>query len=136
MLVSCPKPQTEYVPRLRLLFIALEAVFTWVFWALPKPDNNYGFPKSVTWDRSTLAWKGASSHNPLRGIVEGTSDLDRAGGQPEEQTELRTDVNLSEFLRRDGIARMMEKEKQVEMAEAKEAGCEEDHGHFPRNRFR
>lgn len=29
--VSCPLPQAEYVPYLRILFIVLEAVFTWVF---------------------------------------------------------------------------------------------------------
>lgn len=43
-------------------------------------------------------------------------------GQPDvKRTGLNTNVNLKEFLRSDGIAKMKEKEKQVEMAEAKSA---------------
>lgn len=43
-------------------------------------------------------------------------------GQPDvKRTGLNTNVNLNEFLRSDGIAKMKEKEKQVEMAEAKSA---------------
>lgn len=48
---SCPTPQPADTPVLRLLLIALETAFTFVFWALPNRTTHYGLP-----DKSILPW--------------------------------------------------------------------------------
>jgi hypothetical protein len=48
------------------LFLALEATFTYVFWALiSKTDYGYGLAHVCQWDRDSLEYDGLCSHNPL-----------------------------------------------------------------------
>lgn len=66
LLCSAPLPPAGVVPTTRLLFVALEAVFTFAFWAFrPKAKFYDGFPDICLWDRDTLEYEGLCSPNPL-----------------------------------------------------------------------
>ena len=66
LLCSASIPSVSEVPMTRLFFVALEATFTFVFWALKsKTAYGYGFADMCPWDRDTLEHDGLGSHNPL-----------------------------------------------------------------------
>ncbi|KAK1827069.1 hypothetical protein QBC39DRAFT_375954 [Podospora conica] len=54
------------MPSAGLECTAIEAVFTWLFWALDRYDKSFGFPERIIWTSSILPWRGACSHNSLR----------------------------------------------------------------------
>jgi len=55
--------------------VAIEAVFTWLFWILPGQIKAYSFPDRLIWTSSVLPWRGGSSHNPMILGVHGNIDL-------------------------------------------------------------
>ena len=66
LLCSAPIPSATMLPVLRVLFVALEAVFTFVFWALSaKTDYGYGMVHICPWARDTLKYDGLCSHSAL-----------------------------------------------------------------------
>jgi hypothetical protein len=66
LLCSAPIPSAGEVPIARLLFVPLEAVITFVFWAAKsKTADMFGFADMCPWDRDTLEYDGLCSHNPL-----------------------------------------------------------------------
>ena len=69
-------PAAAMVPILRVLFIALEAVFTFAFWALrSKTEYGYGLAHICKWPRDELEYDGLCSHNPLVEIPAGDHSL-------------------------------------------------------------
>jgi hypothetical protein len=59
-------PSAGAVPILRLVFVALEATFTFVFWAIKcKTEFGYGMADMCAWARDNLEYDGCCSHNHL-----------------------------------------------------------------------
>ena len=76
LLCSAPIPSAGKVPITRLFFVALEAVFTFVFWALNcKTKHGFGFADLCPWDRDTLEYGGLCSHNPMSENIRGDLGL-------------------------------------------------------------
>ncbi|KAJ9655835.1 carbamoyl-phosphate synthase (glutamine-hydrolyzing) cpa2 [Neophaeococcomyces mojaviensis] len=87
LLCWTPIPSPTVVPVLRVLFVAIEATFTFVLWAV-HCDTDYGFGLRhiCLWDIDTLEYDGACGHNPLmEGVV---SDLDLSAEELEAQAAL------------------------------------------------
>ena len=56
-------PSAVDVPVLRALFVALEAIFAFVFWAIKaKREYGHGLAHICPWDRGTLEYDGLCSH--------------------------------------------------------------------------
>jgi hypothetical protein len=66
LLCWMPVPLAIDVPILRTLFLALEATFAFVFWAMVgKTKHGYGMAQMCNWARDTLEYDGLCSHNAL-----------------------------------------------------------------------
>ena len=87
LLCWSPFPTASSVPKLRLLFVALEAVFAYLFWELRTIKNNYGMNHICLWDRKTLQYDGLCSHCCLNRKVLG--DFDLTAEELEEDAALR-----------------------------------------------
>jgi len=75
LLCWTPLPGPVAVPVRRLLIVALEAVLTYMFWALKATKGDYGMGHICLWDRSTLTYGGLCSHSSLYEGVQGDFDL-------------------------------------------------------------
>jgi hypothetical protein len=92
LLCTTPIPSAAEVPITRLVFVALEAVFTFVFWALKcKTTFGFGFVDICPWDRDTLEYDSLCSHNPLSKSPSGDFSLsaEQLGAQAAEFAEKR-----------------------------------------------
>ncbi|RBR11796.1 uncharacterized protein FIESC28_08835 [Fusarium coffeatum] len=86
LLVSCPMPAPADRPRLRVLFLLLEAAFTCIFWALRRRDTPYGIEHLAPWSQDQYAWDGLCSHSPItEGAEVRKGDLDLS---PEELNQM------------------------------------------------
>jgi hypothetical protein len=65
LLVSCPIPAPDQIPRLRVLLLLLEAAFTCMFWSLCRRDKPYGIEYLAPWSVDSYPWDGLCSHSPL-----------------------------------------------------------------------
>lgn len=66
LLCWIPIPSAVMAPLYRLLFVALEALFTFVFWAINcKTEYGYGMTHLCPWNRNTLEYDGLCTHHPL-----------------------------------------------------------------------
>lgn len=66
ILCSTPVPSAALVPLRRLIFIIMEATFTFYFWALASTtEYGYSMADFCPWARDTLEYDGLCSHNPL-----------------------------------------------------------------------
>lgn len=66
IICSMPVPSAVAVPLNRLLFLLLEATFTFYFWAMVgKTEYGYSMAAFCPWARDTLEYDGLCSHNPL-----------------------------------------------------------------------
>jgi hypothetical protein len=82
------------VPILRLLFVTLEAVFTFLFRAVNiKTDFGYGMVHICQWARNTLEYDGLCSHNPLNETPSGDHGItaEELEAQAAESLQKRTD---------------------------------------------
>jgi hypothetical protein len=71
---SIPPPALQ--PTFRLLFLLLEATFSYIFWAMRTPDGkDYGMAHLCLWDRHALEYIGLCSHCCLREGVLGEFSL-------------------------------------------------------------
>lgn len=62
----CWRPIPINAPVVRMLFVLLEATFTFFFWALlAKTENGYGMIAICPWARHSLEYDGLCSHSPL-----------------------------------------------------------------------
>ncbi|QPC66654.1 hypothetical protein HYE67_008885 [Fusarium culmorum] len=66
LLVLCPIPALDQIPRLRvLLLLLLEAAFTCIFWSLRRRDTPHGIEYLAPWSVDSYPWDGLCSHSPL-----------------------------------------------------------------------
>lgn len=69
LLAHCDIPSPANIPKIRTLWVALEAVLTAVFWALVPSEKNFGLAHMCPWDESTFEWLGICTHNPLHEAI-------------------------------------------------------------------
>jgi hypothetical protein len=62
-------------PTLRLFFLVLEAMFSYVFWAMRTITRDYGMAHLCLWDRHSLEYTGLCSHCCLTEGVRGDFSL-------------------------------------------------------------
>ena len=65
LLCWCPIPGSARVPTARLLFIALEATFAYIFWAMRTLKGTYGMAHLCPWGNTALEYDGMCSHCSL-----------------------------------------------------------------------
>jgi hypothetical protein len=70
-----PILSASLVPNLRLLFIALEATFSYMLWAMRTVSGDYGMTHICLWDRNTLEYEGLCSHCSLNEGISGDFGL-------------------------------------------------------------
>jgi hypothetical protein len=88
LMCSMPLPTYGEVSIFRLLTLALEATFSYQFWALIAYKADYGMSHLCLWDWRDLPWDGLGSHSPLREGVQGEFD-DNPQQLSEEELEAR-----------------------------------------------
>ncbi|KAG4431265.1 Heat shock 70 kDa protein [Cadophora sp. M221] len=66
LLGHCPIPSARYIPIIRTLVLALEAVFTALFWAFVPSDKDFGVSHLCPWNPDDFEWLGLCSHSSLR----------------------------------------------------------------------
>ena len=77
LLCWSPISPADLVPIRRVLFTALEATLTFVFWALHGNTDRYGGMSHICpWDLDSLQYQGLCSHSALRELPPGDHDLD------------------------------------------------------------
>lgn len=75
LLVWSPIPSAADVPRFRLLFVAMEAAFSFLFWTMQSENKDYGMSSCCPWPRDSFSYGGLCSHNSLLEMVAGNFDL-------------------------------------------------------------
>jgi len=78
MLVWCKIPSAANVPRVRLLFVAMEAGLSFTFWAMKSITKDYKIGDCCPWSRKLFTYRGLCTHNSLIEIVNGKFDLSAA----------------------------------------------------------
>jgi hypothetical protein len=68
LLCWCSIPNAALQPMFRLLFLILEAAFSYMFWAMKAVTKDYGMVHICLWDRNTLEYDGLRSHYYLQGV--------------------------------------------------------------------
>lgn len=74
-LLTLPTPSVANVPNVRILIVALEAVFTMIFWAVSNPNKYLSYQKFSNWTPDSMSWQGLCSHNPFCEGVHGNFNL-------------------------------------------------------------
>jgi hypothetical protein len=89
LLVWTPIPSPANVPMVRLLFVAMEAAFTFFFWAMTSISKDYGMGGCCPWSAclDEIDYEGLCGHSPLAEGVSGNFDL-----SPEQLTTLAAQV--------------------------------------------
>lgn len=75
LLVWCPLPSAADVPRFRVLFVAIEAALTFLFWAMKSNNKDYGYGSCCPWDRNARSYNGLCGHSALNEGAIGDFDL-------------------------------------------------------------
>jgi hypothetical protein len=75
LLCWAPIPPPAKIPLFRLLFLALESTFTYLFWAVDGVQFGRGLTHVCPWDIHTLPYDGLCSHSALREGLRGDLDL-------------------------------------------------------------
>jgi hypothetical protein len=66
ILASSIIPQPADQPRIRALYLVLEAAFAAIFWCMRSITLNYGcLGDNSIWNREELPWRGLCTHSPL-----------------------------------------------------------------------
>jgi hypothetical protein len=78
LLVSAPVPSAANVPTFRLLFVAMEATFSFAFWVMKPIKNDYGMLSCCRWELSTFTYGGLCTHSALNDPIKGNFDLTAA----------------------------------------------------------
>lgn len=69
VLISAPIPAAKDVPRYRLLFYAIEATFSFLFWTMYSKDKDYQIGSCCLWPRESFTYGGLCSHSALNDLV-------------------------------------------------------------------
>jgi rubrerythrin len=77
VLLWCPVPCAADVPRTRLVFVAIEATLSFLFWAMKSRTRDYKMGACCPWKREAFTYGGLCSHNALTEMVCGNFDLTR-----------------------------------------------------------
>ena len=94
ILCWAPIPSAALVPILRMLILAVEAAFTFVFWAMNcKTDYGFGMTQLCPWARDSLEYDGLCTHSPLTDPPAGDHSLsaEQLEAQAAEMMQRRTD---------------------------------------------
>ena len=76
LLCTAPIPPAAFVPCYRVLFVALEATFTFLFWAMyTKSKHGYGMMDFCPWNIDQLEYDGLCSHSALLELPLGDHEL-------------------------------------------------------------
>jgi hypothetical protein len=75
LLVQCPIPAAADIPRVRITFVAIEAMFSFMFWTMHSRTKDYGCGQFCPCARLGFEWHGLNSHNPLTESVDGNFNL-------------------------------------------------------------
>ena len=75
LLVSCAIPSAANAPMYRLLFVAMEAALSFLFWTMRSKDKDYRMGACCPWPRDSYRYGGLCSHNALLEGVNGNFDL-------------------------------------------------------------
>lgn len=75
LLCWIPNPSAAKVPVNRLLFVALEAAFAYMFWAMKGVKGDYGMGHICLWDRNMREYDGCCTHCSLNEGIRGEFDL-------------------------------------------------------------
>ena len=103
-------PSASMVPTLRVLLVALEALFTFVFWAVNcRTDYGFGMTSLCPWDQDFLQYQGLCSHNPLMELPPGDHGLSSEELEAQAQKK-KADLN-------DNVRRCREKAKAKDLEE-------------------
>lgn len=85
LLAHCDIPPPAHIPRIRTLIVALEAVFTALFWAVDPSKGGLGLSHLCPWDQHAFEWLGLATHSPLHeGFQCNEADLDFTAEELEE----------------------------------------------------
>ena len=68
-------PGPTFQPKLRIFFLLLEATFSYAFWTMRTPKNDYGMSHICLWNREDLEYDGICSHCSLNEGVRGDFSL-------------------------------------------------------------
>jgi hypothetical protein len=68
-------PSVALQPTIRLLFVDMEAAFSYVVWAMRTTKRDYGMSQICPWPLDTLEYDGLCSHPSLREGVSSDFDL-------------------------------------------------------------
>jgi len=83
LLAYCDIPPPAHIPRIRTLIVALEAVFTGLFWAVDPSKGDLGH--LCAWGEHAFEWLGLATHSPLvEGFGGNEADLDFTAEELEE----------------------------------------------------
>ncbi|KAK4084475.1 uncharacterized protein Triagg1_955 [Trichoderma aggressivum f. europaeum] len=80
-------PLPSSVPRRRLLVVALEATFTFLFWSMYSVNKDYNMGQCCPWPRESFSYGGLGSHSPLLEGIVGNLEL-----SPEQLEQLALDL--------------------------------------------
>ncbi|KAJ4374108.1 Dolichyl-phosphate-mannose--protein mannosyltransferase 1 [Neocucurbitaria cava] len=69
-----PLPKEGKIYLYRLLFLALESMFSLVFWAMVSRTKDYGLPHLCPWDIESLDYDGCCTHTALMEGIVGAED--------------------------------------------------------------
>lgn len=75
MLLWIDMPSAGKAPVLRLLFVGMEAAFSFLFWAMASRDKDYKIGACCPWSRKSFPYRGLCSHNAMLETVAGNFDL-------------------------------------------------------------
>ena len=75
LLVWCPIPSPANIPIFRLLFIAMETAFNFLFWSMKSEGKDYGRGNCCPWPRDSFSYNGFYGYSFLVQLVAGNFDL-------------------------------------------------------------
>jgi hypothetical protein len=65
LVLWCPIPSAADVPKLRVLYVAIEAALSFLFWAMQSQNKDYGMSGCCPWPRNSFSYSGLCSHSAL-----------------------------------------------------------------------
>jgi hypothetical protein len=65
VLCTASKPEAADQPLTRLVFVAIEGTFAYLFWSLNAYKADYGMGFTCLWDWQGLPWDSLSTHSPF-----------------------------------------------------------------------